>query len=785
MNNNISNNHNVLQIINDNNNNITPPIVDVKIINNKNNSNYISPRMEKSRKIKKGIALPHRPRTTNNQVRFSISSSSSIAPGYIIGTQTQQQQRRVPTSPLTKRSRNNSNRYGRRQQKTIMQLSSNSRFNNRPSTVHAGIRDSSTDRRSKRKINVSYINWNRPPSTRGSERSIINDSLPSRSTNRTRGNEDASNNTTMSRLSTYTPSRQYYLNATERKKNHGGAPPHYDNRNKNIIGDSGDLLDRFAGKELLKNWLQSFDQDAGSFSSIGLFAQVKLQEAIYATSQDPKLKGGAVGRSWIRTAVSLEILRRLGNSEQLSNYSKLFNSIHNQLAHAIYVDAPSPELYNELEVDPAGLEELCDSEPFYKVVRDQERIVFQHEKEIDRLNTIIKSLEHQLKSHSFKDKQAEKLLQVAAQKLDKQRLRSAYVFWHDWMKARKDIKSKLEGFVGRNNGAVLQFSYDAWVAYTEESKSDRQRLKQLQSLTKRVTANLPQNKFMNITKEASEKHAAHQNSSGRTPEELNALKAEIKELKKQMNIMKAESSRSKRKCEMSTKALNVVTTRLVNSLRLSFNDIIHLPDPRYLLPIMMSAGNSSSNNNKISMLLDDDDGDDNGSNHESYTKMLENHRFATASPSPTPSNDVNKKSVLISNKDKIANVQTLKIYFTNVDPTIVQKVETAYRRLNGVSPDRFLIAWGNFLLANARPYDEKEVYPRKLENFGSSVKDGETLCVVSYLFTSFPHHHTILFVVLLITPFETFLFIYLYLAFINIMPERMQKFSKKDKKYET
>ena len=73
MNNNISNNHNVLQIINDNNNNITPPIVDVKIINNKNNSNYISPRMEKSRKIKKGIALPHRPRTTNNQVRFSIS----------------------------------------------------------------------------------------------------------------------------------------------------------------------------------------------------------------------------------------------------------------------------------------------------------------------------------------------------------------------------------------------------------------------------------------------------------------------------------------------------------------------------------------------------------------------------------------------------------------------------------------------------------------------------------------------------------------------------------------
>ena len=33
MNNNINNNHNVLQIINDNNNNITPPIVDVKIIN--------------------------------------------------------------------------------------------------------------------------------------------------------------------------------------------------------------------------------------------------------------------------------------------------------------------------------------------------------------------------------------------------------------------------------------------------------------------------------------------------------------------------------------------------------------------------------------------------------------------------------------------------------------------------------------------------------------------------------------------------------------------------------
>ena len=32
MNNNINNNHNVLQIINDNNNKITPPIVDVKII---------------------------------------------------------------------------------------------------------------------------------------------------------------------------------------------------------------------------------------------------------------------------------------------------------------------------------------------------------------------------------------------------------------------------------------------------------------------------------------------------------------------------------------------------------------------------------------------------------------------------------------------------------------------------------------------------------------------------------------------------------------------------------
>ena len=76
------------------------------------------------------------------------------------------------------------------------------------------------------------------------------------------------------------------------------------------------------------------------------------------------------------------------------------------------------------------------------------------------------------------------------------------------------------------------------------------------------------------------------------------------------------------------------------------------------------------------------------------------------------------------------NARHIQKYFSDCPSDVVEAIETNFRKLNGVTPDRFLIAWANVLLASAKPYGEKTAYLRRIENFSRSLKDGETLCVL-------------------------------------------------------
>lgn len=250
------------------------------------------------------------------------------------------------------------------------------------------------------------------------------------------------------------------------------------------LTDPGSELDRWAGRELLETYFRSFEEDARRFASTGVFAHVKLREAIEATVNNPLLQDGSIARSWVRPAVCLEVLRRLSASAPFRQYGPLLRTLHVELARALYSDAWSPDMFPDDRV--ATLDELCEAKPFFSVVREQERALNFERCALSAAKARIQELETQLQAQEYKRRQNEKLLQVAAEKLHGERAKKSFGLWRDWVDTRVSIKNHLREFVNRSNGMLTASAYDQWTVYTSERRKEREMRNKLLKLSKRA-----------------------------------------------------------------------------------------------------------------------------------------------------------------------------------------------------------------------------------------------------------------------------------------------------------
>jgi hypothetical protein len=263
---------------------------------------------------------------------------------------------------------------------------------------------------------------------------------------------------------------------------HSSDKPTYRKQKSRALCAPGGELDRFAGRELLKKWFHAFDDESRNFSSPSVFAQIKLQEALKATVDNPLLEDGHASRSWVRTAVSLELIKRLRNSEIFSKYRMLLDLIYKELSLAIYSGISGDDSLR------MSLDDLCYAKPFFTLVHECQGRNFALNKTIEEQKKRIEELTEDVQVRIYKDRQNNKLLSVVSNKLNTTRLKTSFKLWNEWCTSRLAIKSKLSSFLNRNNTQLLAITFDGWALFVERSAEDKKRIQNMSNFSNKFSA---------------------------------------------------------------------------------------------------------------------------------------------------------------------------------------------------------------------------------------------------------------------------------------------------------
>eukprot|EP01048_Picozoa_sp_COSAG05_P003942 COSAG05_NODE_195_length_14550_cov_203.233686_3_plen_349_part_00 len=184
----------------------------------------------------------------------------------------------------------------------------------------------------------------------------------------------------------------------------------------------------------LNQWLASYQQEQTSYSSVSIYAEMKLQEAMRLDAENTP--------SAFRTAVCADLFFQV--SELFGRYRGLMHAIGHELCASIYTDYPDPKpgaVGGAASSTPGGAEagaedaslEHSTLTPFYAATKAAQA-------RVTRLETEVSELSDTTKFYVREARTRERAVTVAQRPLNRLLLR---IYFHEWLSSQQNNQGRL------------------------------------------------------------------------------------------------------------------------------------------------------------------------------------------------------------------------------------------------------------------------------------------------------------------------------------------------------